>query len=104
MKPVWHDTLDAPIASDGRAVLVGHIVSREQAERWQAKGYDIAQATDRYVGFVTSWRDATDWAAADKVVDAFYAAETDQLRALGITETDPDFFRVQTAAKHHEWA
>ena len=104
MKPVWHDTLDAPIASDGRAVLVGHIASREQAERWQAAGYDIAQAVDRYRAFLGDWEAAPDEAAADGIADTFHAAEADILRTFGIDESDPDFFRVLTAAKHHEWA
>lgn len=104
MKTLWHDALDAPIASDGSAVLVGHIASRAQAERWQAKGYDIAQAVDRYRAFVAQWEAAADEAQADALVDAFYAAEAQALRGLGLDEADPDFYRVLAAAKHHEWA
>lgn len=104
MKPVWNDADDAPIASDGRAVVVGHIGTRAQAERWQSKGYDIAQAADRYLAFMARWDAARSEAAADAVVDAFYDAETDYLRTLGIDETDPDFHRMLSAAKFHEWA
>lgn len=104
MKPVWNDADDAPLASDGRSMVVGHIGSKGQAERWQAKGYDIAEAADRYRAFLDRWESAEDETAADAVVDAFYAAETDYLRTIGITETDPDFHRMLSAAKFHEWA
>lgn len=104
MKPVWNDTDDAPLASDGRSVVVGHIGTRVQAERWQARGYDIAQAADRYRAFLLRWEDARTEAAADAIVDAFYAAEVDYLRTLGIDESDADFHRMLSAAKYHEWA
>lgn len=104
MKPVWNDALEAPLATDGTAVLVGHIVTRDQAERWQEAGYNIAQAADRYRDFLGHWEGAGTEEGADTIVDAFYAAEADQLRAVGIDETDPDFNRILSAAKFHEWA
>lgn len=103
MKPVWHDEDDAPIGSDGKAVIVGHLGSREQAERWQAKGYDIAKATDRYVALVAEFETAANRELADGIVDAFYKAERDQLRAAGVPEADPDFYRLHVAPKYFEF-
>lgn len=104
MTPLWDDALDAPIGSDGSPALVGHIVTRKQAERWQAAGYDIAEAVDRYRDLLGRWEGARTEEAADTIVDEFYAAEAEQLRSVGIDETDPDFHRILSAAKFHEWA
>lgn len=104
MKPVWNDAKGAPLASDGSTAIVGHIGSRQQAERWQAQGYDIAEATERYVAFMAKWAAASDARQADQLVDAFYQAEADIAHAAGIGDDDPDYWRLATASKYHEWA
>lgn len=104
MKPLWDDTLDAPIGSDGSPALVGHIVTRGQAERWQAAGYDIAQAVDRYRAFLAAWEAAGSEARADEILREFYQSEQARAGDAGITASDADFHRLATAAKFHEWA
>lgn len=104
MKPAWHDGFDCPVAINGQPAIVGHIATRAQAERWQAKGYDIAKATDRYITFMAGWDAAADEATANALADVFYATETEQLRKADIWGDDPDFYRVLSASKHHEWA
>jgi hypothetical protein len=102
--PIWDDAIDAPIGTDGRPALVGFLGSRGQAERWQALGFDIPQAVDRYNTFSLAWELAKTEAKADALVTAFYADERQFAILSGITEADPDFWRFAAAPKHYEFA
>jgi hypothetical protein len=100
---IWDDTLDAPVGTDGKAALVGYLVSREQAERWQAAGFDIPAAVDRYLVFSRAWDSAASEKAADDMVEAFFADERQQALLAGIDAADPDFFRFAAGPKHYEF-
>lgn len=93
-----------PIGADGTTEIVGHIASREQAERWQAAGYNISMAVDRYVEMIARWEAAKDEDAADMMMRQFYAREAEIAANSGVPESDPDFWRFASAPKHHEWA
>ena len=83
--------------------MVAHIESREQAARWHRRGYDVVRATDRYIAFVRIWGGAVSAEEADALVADFYRSEARLLRQAGISAEDPDFFRIDAAARQHEW-
>lgn len=101
---IWNDKLDAPVGTDGRAALVGFLGSRAQAERWQAMGFDIGKAVDRYQAFTASWEAAKSIQRADKIVAEYYQTEAAHAADAGITDADPDFWRFAAAPKHYDFA
>ena len=104
MKSVWSEIDRCPIGTDGVPEVVGHITSRDQAERWQAAGYDVAGAVDRYAALIKKWEAAHSEDVADAMMREFYDQESRRAVKSGVTADDPDFWRFATAPKRHEWA
>lgn len=100
---VWDRTEGTPVGPDGSAVVVGHIASEAQALRWHARGYDVPAAAGRYDAFIARWEAAAGETAADDMVRAFYREEAEIVRRAGLGD-DPDFWRLDAAPKHYEWA
>ncbi len=99
---LWDETTDLPLGRDGLAEGAGFIGSRAQAERWQALGYQIADAVDRYRAFLLKWESYKSEKRADDYCLTWFAAEAKRAVDFGIPEDDPDLWRIRAAAKYHE--
>ena len=99
---LWDETTDLPLGRDGLAETAGFVGSRAQAERWQALGYQIADAVDRYRAFLRKWENYKSEKRADDYCLAWFEAEAKRAVYFGIPEDDPDLWRILAAAKYHE--
>lgn len=99
---LWDDAVDLPVGRDGVAENAGYIGGRVQAERWHALGYDIADAIDRYRGFLHKWESYRSEKRADAYCLAWFAAEYKRAVDLGIPHDDPDLWRIKSAPKYHD--
>ena len=88
------------IGTDGSARWHCFVVSKDQADRWQGLGFDVAAAVDREVTFSQSLWHAAEGRRGEMLSD-FYQSE--QVIALnsGVPKSDPDFWRIGRAFKHY---
>jgi len=97
------DTWD--LDQDGNYLAPGMVTSKEQAERWQDLGYDMAAGVRREADFLDAYDLVLDDPEKDhkqrrRMMIAYMDAETRIALESGVPESDPDFWRIACAYKY----
>ena len=99
----WNETAQGFDRGDGKILWLTYVRTREQAERWQSAGFDIAAAIERMIDFLKDWSAADTFLEAHALLDRFLRHEEGIASDLGLGD-DPDIQSIRRSAKAFEWS